>query len=182
MAIPTFYTERLVLKQVTEADIPSYQKHFNNYEIIKHLNSNVPWPYPNNGVEEHLKTTVFPSNGISNWHWGIYLRSNNSELIGCIGLVRDGSPENRGFWLAQKYWNRGIMSEALEPITNFAFSELGFEKLVLSNAKGNIASRRLKEKAGAILIETVPYSFVEKSYKESEVWHLTKHNWQHRES
>ena len=39
------------------------------------------------------------------------------------------------------------MTEAVKPITDYAFDVLGFEKLVLANAVGNSASRRMKWKS-----------------------------------
>jgi len=53
--IPTFTTSRLILKPVTSQDIPSYKKHFVDYEVIQFLSSNVPWPYPEYGVEFSFK-------------------------------------------------------------------------------------------------------------------------------
>lgn len=71
------------------------------------------------------------------------------ELIGAIELRRKGEPDNRGFWLAKKHWGRGIMTEAVIPVLEYAFNELGFEKLIFSNAVGNKRSHRIKEKTGA---------------------------------
>ncbi len=53
--IPTFETPRLILRGVRHLDIPNYEKHFTDYEIISHLSSAVPWPYPANGVQEFLE-------------------------------------------------------------------------------------------------------------------------------
>ena len=88
--------------------------------------------------------------------------------------MRKGKPENRGFWLARKYWRQGIMTEAVEPIVSYAFSDLGFEKLIFANAVGNIASKRVKEKSGARLIGIEPANFVDPTYAEHEIWELTK--------
>ena len=40
------------------------------------------------------------------------------------------------------------MTEAVQPILNYAFNELGFRKLAFANAVQNKASRRIKEKTG----------------------------------
>lgn len=45
------------------------------------------------------------------------------------------------------------MTEAVKPVMNFAFKELGFDQLVFTNAVGNQRSRRIEEKTGARLIE-----------------------------
>ncbi len=84
-------------------------------------------------------------------------------------LWRDGHPENRGFWLGRKFWGRGLMTEAVEPVTDYAFNELGFERLVFSNAAGNTRSARIKEKSGAHLRRVEPAKFVDPAYTEHEI-------------
>jgi ribosomal-protein-alanine N-acetyltransferase len=175
--IPTLNTERLLLKAVTLEDAPAYRKHFVDYEVIQFLSSAVPWPYPDDGVEFFLNNLVLPRQGKDRWCFGIFLKTNPDELIGCVDLWREPVPENRGFWLGKQYWSQGIMSEAVRPVTDYAFDHLGFEKLYFTNAVGNKASRRVKEKSGATYIETRPAKFVSPEFTETELWELTKENW-----
>ena len=69
------------------------------------------------------------------------------------------------------------MTEAVGPVTQYAFETLGFEKMIFNNAKGNVRSRRVKEKSGARLIGVVPAKFVNPEYTEQEIWELTKEMW-----
>lgn len=69
------------------------------------------------------------------------------------------------------------MTEAVEPVMDYAFNELGFEKLVFTNAVGNIRSRRVKEKTGAKLVRVAPAKFVNPAYTEHEIWELSKTEW-----
>ncbi len=174
---PTLATKRLTLKAVTEDDILSYEKYFVDYEVIRHLASTVPWPYPRNGVSEFVKRSILPKQGKNKWVWGIFLQQKPDELIGVVDLWRSGTPENRGFWLGKQFWDQGIMTEAVIPVNDYAFGSLGFEKLIFSNAKGNIRSRRIKEKTGAKLLRVEPASFVDPVYNEHEIWQLTKDDW-----
>jgi len=152
----------------------SYARHFVDYEVIRHLSSAVPWPYPEDGVREYVKKDIIPNQGNGRWDWGLFLKSNPDELIGSIGLWHPGVPENRGFWLGQKFWGQGLMTEAVEPVTRYAFFDLGFRNLMFANALGNQASRRVKEKSGAKLVEVIPGAFVDRKYKKKEVWELSK--------
>jgi len=174
---PNFKTKRLYLKAVTENDIPAYEKHFVDYEIIRHLASTVPWPYPENGVNHFVKETILPKQGMDHWVWGIFFQQSPDELIGVVDLWKKGTPEHRGFWLGKHFWGQGIMAEAVNPINKFAFTKLGFERLVFSNAKGNTQSRRVKEKTGAKFIGVRAASFVDPVYTEAEDWELTKTDW-----
>lgn len=177
MQIPRYKTERLILQMVTLRDVPSYTKHFVDYEVIGNLSRTAPWPYPKNGVEEYIKTVIIPYQGISRWTWGIFLQDSPGELIGCVDLWKDGRPEHRGFWLGKRFWGKGIMTEAVYPIIDFAFDSLGFEDLIFSNAAGNIGSRRIKEKTGCELITIKPAAFVDPKWTKQELWKLTSRNW-----
>lgn len=177
MKIPTFTTTRLVLKEITDNDFASYEKHFIDYEVIRYLTATIPWPYPNGGFKDYFERTIKPHLGKDKWLWGIFLKSSPHELIGAIELRRKEEPDNRGFWLGRHFWGRGIMTEALVPITNYAFNALNFDKLTLTNATGNHSSHRIKEKTGARFLYNKPAEFVDPEFKEHEVWELTKKSW-----
>jgi len=173
-SIPDLETERLLLRDILLADPAAYQQNFADYEVIRELAAVVPWPYPENGVAMFLEK-LQTEQGNDRWVWAIYLKSAPKEPIGNIDLRR--TPENRGFWLARKHWGKGIMTEATDAVTDYAFDVLGFESLTLSNAVGNIRSRRIKEKAGAKWLRTEPATFVNPAYNERELWELTKSDW-----
>ena len=175
-AVPEFKTRRLFLRGIRLSDAESYQKHFADWEIINTLNHKIPWPYPEKGAEDYIKT-ILPKQGVSHWTWGLFSRDNLRELIGCCELRRKGTPGNRGFWLARRYWGKGLMTEAQYPILNYAFQELNFKKLLLDNAVQNTASRRIKEKTACRFIEIRPQKFVNPKFTESEIWELTKEDW-----
>jgi len=162
---------------VTPEDHPSYQKNFNNYEVIRYLATFVPWPYPENGVEEYYYKALLPKQGNDYWHWGIFLKEEPAETIGAIDLWRNSKVDNRGFWLSQKNWGKGIMTEVATRINDYAFQELGFDVLYFGNAVTNIGSRRIKEKTGATFIGTRPFKFIDPDINESEMWELTKEAW-----
>jgi RimJ/RimL family protein N-acetyltransferase len=175
--VPTFYTTRLILRELVEADAQNYEKHFVDYNVIRTLTALVPWPYPEGGVLEYLKTQVLPKQGDDKWVWAINLNDSPNELIGAIDLWRPGTPENRGFWLGYKYWGNGYMTEAVEPVMDYAFDMLGFEQLIFTNAVGNTRSGRVKEKTGATSVGRGPAQFVDPSLTEHEIYELTKLAW-----
>jgi RimJ/RimL family protein N-acetyltransferase len=176
-SIPTFYTSRLILRPITLSDSESYEKNFVDYDVISHLSALVPWPYPKGGVAQFLSNVILPPQGDTRWTWGICLKTNPSEVIGCVDIWREGRPENRGFWLGKRFWGQGIMTEAVQPVTDYAFRELEFKRLVFANAVGNNRSRRIKEKTGARLLHIAPAQFVNPAYTEHEVWELTQEDW-----
>jgi ribosomal-protein-alanine N-acetyltransferase len=95
-------------------------------------------------------------------------------------LRHPGTPTNRGVWLAEEHRGKGLMTEALAPVMEYAFTTLNLERVLVGNAVGNTKSRRIKEKSGAVLVRTEPVSpglFVNPEYKEREIWELTKERW-----
>jgi len=177
LCVPTLETERLILRELVESDAPAYEKHFANWEVVKTLAAGLPWPYPDGGALEYIKNFVVPHQGKDKWVWAITLKENPSEVVGALDLWRNANPSNRGFWLARQLWGQKLMSEAVVATTDFAFNHLGFEELHLSNATGNPASGRLKEKFGAVKVDVVPYSFMSSEYTHSERWILRKEAW-----
>ena len=175
--VPLLLTERLRLEPLSLEHAPSYTEHFVDYEVIRHLSGTVPWPYPEDGVTTYFRDYVFPGMGERCWHWALCLQDRPGETIGSIGLFWPGIPENRGFWLGRAFWGNGYMGEAVEAVNTFAFDELGFERLILSNAVGNQRSRRVKDRNGATFIGIEPSSFVGEEYTESERWLLTREAW-----
>lgn len=173
--IAVLETARLRLRGVRREDAPAIQRYFNDYEIIRYLNTRVPWPYPEDGAEIFLRS-VLAVQGQDRWVWAVTLRDGPDEAVGIVDLRR-GEGESRGFWLARHLWGQGLITEAAEAVTAYAFTALGFERLLLTNALGNTRSRRVKEKAGATLLRVEPALFVDPALTEHEVWELTREAW-----
>lgn len=174
--VETLYTQRLILKALTLDHVADYQSGFADYEVIRHMNGRVPWPYPDDGVLTFVETEVLPHQGRTLWQWGLFLKEAPEKLIGSISL-RLSDYDNRGFWLAKDYWGRGLMTEACIKVTEYAFTKLEFDVLRFTNAKGNHRSHRIKEKQGARWVKNSPMKAVDPEYTEAEHWELTKENW-----
>jgi [ribosomal protein S5]-alanine N-acetyltransferase len=58
-----------------------------------------------------------------------------------------------GFYLARKYWGRGLATEAGRAFVNFGFDELHLARIVSAVEVGNAASLRVLEKLGFALVE-----------------------------
>ena len=53
-----------------------------------------------------------------------------------------------GYGVAREHWGRGIASEAAQAVTDYAFTELGVEKVAARVDPRNVASVRVLEKLG----------------------------------
>ncbi len=174
---PTFVTNRLILRPLVLEDAGPLEKYFNNWNIIKHLNDRVPWPYPEGAAYDFYKNDALPR--VERGEAFFWTITQNSTPIGLIELRREAlnhTDGHRGFWLGEPFWNRGYMTEAVTAVNDFAFFELHFDKMVLENHVDNIASHRVKEKTGSILLQTVQKQNRGETI-EVEIWELTAENW-----
>jgi RimJ/RimL family protein N-acetyltransferase len=176
-ATPVLETERLILRPTNEGDIPAIQRRFGQWEIVRFLHAGIPWPYPPDGAATNMVECLATMARREKCQWTITLRGDD-ELIGRIELRSDDgvSRDMRGFWLDPAFWGRGLMTEAAERVTQWAFLDLGWPYLWLTNAEANIASSRVKEKQGARIVDRRP-----KTYMGGEgiglTWLLESENW-----
>lgn len=147
---PALETDRLILRELTQADAPWYLAHFSRPEIVS--GSGFPAPADLDAAREELDRFVIDlfarRTGL---RWGLALRGED-ELIGSAGLYawRD-APEpaaELGYDLAPEYWGRGLMTEALNAIVAYAFDALGIVRLTATVIVGNERSCRTLERAG----------------------------------
>ncbi len=177
---PILETARLVLRPLQLGDAPAAQRHFAHWEIVRWLNGGVPWPYPANGAATHIQRCQAQRARGERFFWAICLKTAPAELVGGIDLWPDtGSQDQRGFWIAAELQGRGLMTEAAARVTEYAFLELGWPHLWLTNAEGNVASHRVKERQGARLVEKVQKQFVS-GESTAEIWLLTSAEWKAR--
>ena len=80
------------------------------------------------------------------WHDGNLI--GQISLGGVIfGAMRGG---HIGYWIDRNYTNRGYTTQAVQLITEFAFTSLCLHRLEINLRPENTASRRVAEKAGYI--------------------------------
>jgi RimJ/RimL family protein N-acetyltransferase len=173
---PPLETPRLLLLPITLADAEQIQQIFPQWEIVRHLASRVPWPYPPDGAHIFIRETALPSIERGDaWIWTIRLKSDPSRIIGSIDL-RKGEDENRGFWLDPAWQRKGLITEACEVVTEFWFEVLKFPVLRAPKAISNEASRRISQKLGMRVIRTEDRDYVSGRLP-SEIWEITAEQW-----
>lgn len=174
--IPVLTTARLVLRPLALSDSDAVQKIFPQWEIVRFLNVNVPWPYPSDGALAFIRDVALPAMREGRaWHWSIRRKEAPERLIGVIGLM-DKADENRGFWLDPKWQGQGLMSEASVAVTDYWFDVLQKPRLRVPKAAINVASRRISERAGMRLVATEERDYVAGRFL-TELWEMTADEW-----
>jgi [ribosomal protein S5]-alanine N-acetyltransferase len=177
--IPSFDTARLLLRPLRIEDADDAQKIFPVWEVVRYLANRVPWPYPADGALTHYRDVTIPAmERGEEWHWSLRLKNDPQHLIGVISLMT-GRAENRGFWIGVRWQGQGLMSEAVEPVTDFWFEELKMPALRVPKAIANTASRKISEKAGMRVIATEERDYVSGRLP-SEIWEITAEEWRAR--
>ena len=139
-------------------DAGSLVRHANNPKIAANLRDGFPYPYTDSDAESFL------SNVTSQSPRTIFAIANENEAIGSIGLMI-GHDVHRftaelGYWLAEPFWGKGIMTSAVAAITEFGFETLELNRIYAEPYTPNLASARLLEKAGYSLEGTLRASVV----------------------
>lgn len=139
-------SDRLWLRASTLADAEATLK---NYAQDPAVTRYLPWrPHP--GIET---TQAILQRFEKSWQdgtafpFGIAL-SEGGEVIGCIELRPKGESAELGYVLGQAYWGRGIMTEALKAVLDWALGPGGFRRAEATCDGENLASVRVMEKAG----------------------------------
>lgn len=170
---------RLLLRPIELADAEQIQHIFPQWEIVRHLAAQVPWPYPPDGAIVFLRDVALPSVARGEaWCWTLRLKSDPARIVGGIDL-RTKEGDNRGFWLVPELHGRGLMSEAADAATDFWFEVLQFPVLRTSKGTSNIASRRISEKQGMRLAGAMERDFVF-GRQPAEIWEITAAEWRAR--
>jgi ribosomal-protein-alanine N-acetyltransferase len=177
--IPTITTPRLILRPLELSDADAVQELFPRWEIVRFLDSHIPWPYPADGALTFIRDIALPAiQQGTEWHWSIRLKTAPEQLIGMISLM-DKPGNNRGFWLDPALQGKGLMSEASTAVTDYWFEILERPVLRAPKAVENVRSRRISERSGMRLIETVDRDYVSGRLR-TEIWEITRDEWRSR--
>lgn len=128
-------------------DAPAIVKYANNKKIWRNLRDAFPHPYALSDAEDFLrKVTAHDPECV------FAISTKKMEAIGGIGMVI-GKDVHRyaaelGYWLAEPFWNQGIMTQAIKRIVEYAFMNLNLYRIYAAPYQGNTASERVLEKAG----------------------------------
>jgi RimJ/RimL family protein N-acetyltransferase len=137
-----------LLRDWRRDDAPSIAKHANNRKIWLGLRDGFPHPY------DHKHAETFIERAMQSVPATLFAIATHSEAIGSIGLMI-GTDVHRftaelGYWLAEPFWGRGIMTRAVQCVTTYAIEALGLHRVYAEPYTHNVASAKVLEKAGFV--------------------------------
>lgn len=127
-------------------DLESLVKYANNWNIAKNMTDSFPFPYTKNDGETFIN---FANQENKNHIFAIDIAG---KAVGSIGLhlQEDIYRKNAeiGYWLAEPYWNKGIMSKTIAQVVDFAFHNFDIQRIYAKPFGTNTASQKCLEKVG----------------------------------
>ncbi|MCA1627226.1 MAG: GNAT family N-acetyltransferase [Acidobacteria bacterium] len=121
-------------------------RHANNRNVWINLRDRFPHPYTVNDGRRWLEMVV-GQKAATNFAIDVA-----GEAVGGIGFTVQYDVARRsaeiGYWLGEEFWGRGIATEALIAVTDYAFSNYDVCRLYAHVFDWNRASARVLEKAG----------------------------------
>ena len=142
----TLKTKRLMLRAHCPGDAEPIARYLNNYAVAGNL-STVPYPYALKDAEWWLNRQ-HPELPPDETNFAIELPG--AGFIGNAGFHADVQNPTLGYWLAEPFWHRGIMSEAAQAVIDWYF-ESDFGPVIHCGAfHFNKASLAVQKKLGFV--------------------------------
>lgn len=156
-----------ILRPWTINDLPALLKHANNPNVAANMTDGFPYPYTK---ADGLKFLAF-ANQDEPVH--IFAIEFNGEAIGGIGVHPQQDIHRRnaelGYWLAEEYWGRGIMSQAIPLMVDFAFGTYDITRVFARPFGRNLGSQRVLVKSGFVLEARLENTIFKNGHYEDEL-------------
>lgn len=137
-------TKRLILRKL---EISDAKEMFNNWASDEDVTKYLTWKAHKNieDTKEILNDWAKSYSKQDFYQWGIVLKE-TKELIGTIGVV--DNKENRlisviGYAIGKKFWGNGYVTEALNEVIDFLFTETNVNRIEAVHDVENTASGKV---------------------------------------
>lgn len=119
-----------------------------NKKVQDNLRDGLPYPYAEQDGKDFISTMLSAD---ENETFAFAITVDNI-VIGSIGIFRQENIHRQtaelGYYIAEQYWGKGIMTEAVKQICEYVFGNSDIIRIYAEPFAYNIASCRVLEKAG----------------------------------
>ena len=119
-----------------------------NTKIQDNLRDGLPYPYTEQDGVDYI-SAMLSADENETFAFAIIA---DSKVIGSISIFRQGNIHRQtaelGYYIAEEYWGRGIMTEAVKQICEYVFRKSDIIRIYAEPFAYNAASCRVLEKAG----------------------------------
>ena len=140
-------TKNFTLRPYRKGDEKSLQENFSSKDVYRYT-CRIPHPYTIKDARKFIKNYLnkYNKKGSDKFILAIVI---DEKIVGAVGLenIKPHMAE-LGYWLRKKYWNKGIMTEAVRLMTNIGFKKYKLARIYAYAFLKNTASRKVLEKNG----------------------------------
>ena len=119
-----------------------------NKKVQDNLRDGLPYPYTEQDGKEFI-SAMLSADENETFAFAIMV---DNMVIGSIGIFRQGNIHRQtaelGYYIAEEYWGKGIMTEAVKQICEYIFAKSDIIRIYAEPFAYNIASCRVLEKVG----------------------------------
>ena len=137
-----------ILRKWRLSDAKDLADALNNEKILNNLRDGLPFPYTEQDAHDYI-ITMLSSDENSTFAYAITI---DDRAVGSIGAFRQGNIHRQtaelGYYLAEEYWGKGIMTEAIRKLCEIVFDTTDILRIYAEPFAYNTGSRRALEKAG----------------------------------
>lgn len=141
----------VTLRKWEKTDVESVAKFANNQKIADNLRNAFPFPYTTENAEKFIDN-ILHTDEASQCFRAVDL---NGKAVGSISITikEDIALKSAeiGYWLAEPFWGRGIMTEAVRRMVTYTFENYDVSRIFAEPKAENFASRKVLENAGFVL-------------------------------
>lgn len=140
-----------ILRKWRPSDAKALAAALNNEKILNNLRDGLPFPYTEQDASAYI-ASMLSADENDTFAYAVTL---DDRAVGSIGAFRQANIHRRtaelGYYLAEGYWGRGIMTEAIRQICIIVFETTDILRIYAEPFSYNAGSRRALEKAGFTL-------------------------------
>ena len=119
-----------------------------NRKVQDNLRDGLPYPYTEQDGKEFI-SAMLSADENETFAFAIMV---DDKVVGSIGIFRQGNIHSQtaelGYYIAEEYWGKGIMTEAVKQICAYVFAKSDIIRIYAEPFAYNIASCRVLEKVG----------------------------------
>lgn len=142
------FNTNITIRNWKKTDAASLASALSNKKILNNLRDGLPYPYTEKDAEEYINF-MLTSNPNDTFAYAIDV---DGKAVGSIGAFRQENIHYRtaelGYYLAEEYWGKGIMTSAVRQLCEKLFAETDIIRIFAEPFDYNVGSRRVLEKAG----------------------------------
>jgi RimJ/RimL family protein N-acetyltransferase len=116
----------------------------------------VPYPYTLEDAQNFIESSHKDFTLLKSLNFAIEYKKNANYPIGLVGIISIKDLDignkrcNLGYWIGERYWGKGIGTEAVALVINYAFCVLGLNEIWAYVYSENKSSIRVLEKNGMV--------------------------------